>query len=399
MTIDLLGFGNTDNAVTSRPSRTIIRGVTDTWAKDCSSPDADDGTSWPADIFNDLLAQMRVALRSSGIVLDNADDMLWRAMQSMGLRFGVDTGAAGALVVTYAPPVQSLYAGLPLLVQVGHDCPGATTFTPNGLATKNVTWPDISALAAADFKAGCILLLIYDGTEWQMIFKLNAGAAGSGNFVPGCIYMWPTETVPSGTLECDGSAVSRTTYARLFSAIGTRYGVGNGTSTFNIPLLQGEFPRFWDHGRSADPDAAARTLSGPSSGITGDHVGTKQAFDISFGSKTMSLILPTISYAGNFVPPYGVNPTFPLALGSPLELSTGNDPHNNGRFADGQPMGYDVGLTSTTSVGGNYDNSGAEAWGSIGGHLVNSMNGTVTLDSGGNEARPRNVYLMPIIAI
>jgi microcystin-dependent protein len=42
-------------------------------------------------------------------------------------------------------------------------------------------------------------------------------------------------TVPTGWLDCDGSAVSRTTYADLFAIIGTTYGVGDGTTTFNLP--------------------------------------------------------------------------------------------------------------------------------------------------------------------
>lgn len=52
---------------------------------------------------------------------------------------------------------------------------------------------------------------------------------------PGMISQFGGTTAPSGWLECDGSAVSRTTYADLFSAIGTTYGAGNGTTTFNLP--------------------------------------------------------------------------------------------------------------------------------------------------------------------
>jgi len=44
---------------------------------------------------------------------------------------------------------------------------------------------------------------------------------------------------PTGYLECDGSAISRTDYAALFAAIGTTYGTGNGTTTFNVPDFQG----------------------------------------------------------------------------------------------------------------------------------------------------------------
>jgi microcystin-dependent protein len=51
-------------------------------------------------------------------------------------------------------------------------------------------------------------------------------------------------TVPAGFLYCDGQAVSRTgTYSRLFAAIGTTYGAGNGSTTFNVPNFKGAFLR------------------------------------------------------------------------------------------------------------------------------------------------------------
>jgi len=57
---------------------------------------------------------------------------------------------------------------------------------------------------------------------------------------------------PTGYLAADGSAVSRTTYASLFAAIGTTYGAGDGSATFNLPDLRGEFIRGWDGGRGVD---------------------------------------------------------------------------------------------------------------------------------------------------
>jgi microcystin-dependent protein len=53
-------------------------------------------------------------------------------------------------------------------------------------------------------------------------------------------------TAPTGYLLCDGSAISRTTYSSLFDAIGTAYGVGNGSTTFNIPNLKGRVPVGFD---------------------------------------------------------------------------------------------------------------------------------------------------------
>ena len=72
----------------------------------------------------------------------------------------------------------------------------------------------------------------------------------------GTVISFSGATAPTGYLECNGSAISRTTYASLFSAISTVYGVGNGTTTFNIPELRGEFIRGLDSGRGVDTGRA-----------------------------------------------------------------------------------------------------------------------------------------------
>ena len=59
----------------------------------------------------------------------------------------------------------------------------------------------------------------------------------------GTIKPWGKATAPNGYLLCDGSAVSRTTYADLFTVIGTTYGTGDNSTTFNVPDLQGKFPQ------------------------------------------------------------------------------------------------------------------------------------------------------------
>ena len=60
--------------------------------------------------------------------------------------------------------------------------------------------------------------------------------------VTGTINMWPTASAPTGYLLCQGSAVSRATYAALFAIIGTTFGVGDGTTTFNLPNYTNRMP-------------------------------------------------------------------------------------------------------------------------------------------------------------
>ena len=73
------------------------------------------------------------------------------------------------------------------------------------------------------------------------------------NAVPvGAVNTFAMSSAPMGWLSCDGGAVSRTTYAALFAIVGTTYGSGNGSTTFNLPDLRGEFVRGWDDGRGVD---------------------------------------------------------------------------------------------------------------------------------------------------
>ena len=59
---------------------------------------------------------------------------------------------------------------------------------------------------------------------------------------PGTIEVYSKTSAPTGYLLCNGQAVSRTTYANLFAVIGTTYGAGNGSTTFNVPNLSGKLP-------------------------------------------------------------------------------------------------------------------------------------------------------------
>jgi len=62
----------------------------------------------------------------------------------------------------------------------------------------------------------------------------------------GAIKPWAKATAPVGYLLCDGTAVSRTTYADLFAVISTTYGAGDSSTTFNVPNLQGKTPQGYD---------------------------------------------------------------------------------------------------------------------------------------------------------
>ena len=75
----------------------------------------------------------------------------------------------------------------------------------------------------------------YEATRYDFD---GANLTGIEGIPTGTIVPWSDASIPSGFLECDGSAVSRSTYAALFAIIGTTYGAGNGSTTFDVPDLQ-----------------------------------------------------------------------------------------------------------------------------------------------------------------
>lgn len=94
-------------------------------------------------------------------------------------------------------------------------------------------------------------------------------ACNSGNWsawdevvqgVTGAVVAFAMNSAPPGWLICNGGAFSRTTYAALFVKLGTFYGAGDGSTTFNIPDLRGEFIRGFDAGRGVNPGRAFGTL-------------------------------------------------------------------------------------------------------------------------------------------
>ena len=191
---------------------------------------------------------------------------------------------------------------------------------------------------------------------------------GSGNLsfsivqgVPsGAVFCMAVATVPSGYFECNGAAVSRTTYAALFAVIGTQYGSGNGSSTFNIPDLRGEFVRGFDNGRGVDSGRSIATIQGD------DNKGHNHSISLSGTTSTRSLTgaVTKISEGFNAVG---------TASGVFSKTNDGTSPITES--------------ASTSPVSGfTFDGSHNHTFSASG-----------TSGNQGGEARPRNIAMMYII--
>lgn len=120
--------------------------------------------------------------------------------------------------------------------------------------------PGFSATAALQAAQFCIVSFspAANGAAggWVLVNPPPPGASSS--VPPGAVFWFPTNTVPAGYLECNGAAVSRSTYAALNAvaaaiSYGAPFGVGDGSTTFNLPDLRGYFLRAWDDSAGVDP--------------------------------------------------------------------------------------------------------------------------------------------------
>ncbi|MFN8282155.1 MAG: phage tail protein [Chitinophagales bacterium] len=171
----------------------------------------------------------------------------------------------------------------------------------------------------------------------------------SGFVMPvGFIGPYAGKTVPKGWLLCDGSAVSRITYAELFTAIDTAWGHGDGSSTFNLPDLRGRFLRGVDGAASNDPNNGASANNGldgkrfalNTGGNTGNNVGSYQ-LDAFQGHKHLighnTGDNSGFSYVGGTYTSYTTNvlygatagTTYPMISGLPLNNSDNGDGSSN----------------------------------------------------------------------
>ena len=138
------------------------------------------------------------------------------------------------------------------------DSNGITIRDRKALRFRDTSNSNFVALRAPDNAASDITLTL-PSSDGNANDVLQSDGSGNLSFVAlpqavptGSVHMMATTTVPSGYLKCNGQAVSRTTYAALFAVIGETWGEGDGTTTFNVPEMRGEFVRGLDDGRGVD---------------------------------------------------------------------------------------------------------------------------------------------------
>ena len=191
---DILGPANAPFSVTDRPADSRTFSTADTFFKDCTSPDADDGTDIQAGWLNGIAAALRSLARANGLLADATtkvvpevgtdDDLLTKAVQQLFQRaqvtYAVDTGTKNNLVVSLSPAVREYKAGVKVRVKVLVANDGACVININGLGNRNIKHPDGTALSTGDLVVGGIAELNDDGTQFQLLASHTDRTGGGG---------------------------------------------------------------------------------------------------------------------------------------------------------------------------------------------------------------------------
>lgn len=169
---------------------------------------------------------------------------------------------------------------------------------------------------------------------------------------PGAVMSFAMSAAPVGWLPCDGAAISRTTYASLFAVVGVIHGAGDGSNTFNVPDLRGEFIRGWSAGRAVD---TGRTFGS-------SQIGTAVIHDPNYGSFNVVSIINRANKQGG------------------TDRSNWSDPDNSSA---------DLGVDHVRDAYGTYPN--------ILNSYIGHSNALLELNTSGfgtGMSRPRNIALL-----
>ena len=240
--------------------------------------------------------------------------------------------------------------GLPLRFQDSSGAPFVSLKAPSSLgANVSLTLP------ATDGNAGEFLQTDGSGV---LSFSVVTGVPS------GAVFCMAVATIPSGYLECNGQTVNRTSYAALFAVIGTQYGAGNGSTTFEVPDLRGEFIRGFDNGKGTD---SGRSIGTAQAAAFGQH---QHSVDLTTSNKSLTGSVQAISQS------YRIDGT---ASGVFSKASNRNARLFGNSGGEAQCGGFDMDASHDHTVTGNTGNQGST--------------------SNSNETRPRNIAMMYIIKV
>jgi len=197
--------------------------------------------------------------------LKNLDDLVSKIQADTSGSL-TTTGTETAYTLTTNQSFSSLANGITVTAKVHVSNGDNPTLAVDGLLAK-----PIRAFAGKDITRGMLVpgvaySFTYDSSDDSWLVR--GGTPVAGKFI-GEIFAFAGDIAPAGCLFCYGQAVSRTTYAALFSVIQTTYGGGDGSTTFNLPDLRGRVVA----GKDNMGGTSANRLTNQTGGVKGDTLG------------------------------------------------------------------------------------------------------------------------------
>lgn len=290
----------------------------------------------------------------------------------------VTTGGSSSAYTLSSPytTYTALATGLTIGFKANHTNTGPATFNLSSIGAKDIKffegWVGEVDLLPGQIQAGGYYQAVYDAAldsgngAWVLLNPAPTELIGE-------IKLFAGPTAPTGWLFCYGQAISRTTYARLFSAIGATYGGGDGSSTFNLPDLRGRLPV----GRDDMGGSAASRVTSAGSGIDGTSLGGVG------GAQTVTLAtteIPSHTHTGTTDSDgsHGHTATTDSDGAHDHGGATGSDGSHTHSFSATSGAGGTHTHTGTTDSGGSHTHTGTTD--SDGAH-THTYSGTT--DSGG----------------
>ena len=254
--------------------------------------------------------------------------------------------AAGKQAIIYADGKGSTAAVIEIKPNTADASVVTATLADDAVTAAKIADDAVGADAVADNSIGAAAINISgNGTSGQAVVSDGDGSFSyTSNIVPsGALMPFAGTSAPTGYLLCDGSAVSRSTYATLFAALdnGNIYGAGDGSSTFNLPDLRGRVIA----GQDDMGGSSANRLTNQSGGLNGDTLGDTG------GSETHTLTTAQLaSHTHTFSDTDTHTVSFPRTFISGAA--------NNSVNVDGSGQRHDGG-TLTVSISGTTSSTGS----------------------------------------
>lgn len=277
-------------------------------------------TAFDADWCNGVQEELLNVIEAAGLTPSAANftqllESIQRMIDIQSGNYLLDTGAANAYVVALSPAIEAYTNGMTVRVRITHTNTGASTLNAGGGVVPLLN--DVGdALLAGDAPVGGVVTATFDAVEnaflitslvqsqamSQAAADLRYAAISVAAVPAGTLIDFAGTAAPAGYLACPLAAggaqlVSRVTYAALFAAIGTTWGVGDGVTTFGIPYFPANY-------------AAVQANANEGTETVGEVIGHDHPFTADIGDTVMnnygyigaggaSQETPTLSATGN----------------------------------------------------------------------------------------------------